>query len=66
MNTPRPTPETDAARHDLSDYGPPVPCSWGDWIPVDVACRLERERDEARRELSALKAALRQRLEETK
>ena len=42
------TPETDAARHDLSDYGSPVLCSWGDWIPVDVACRLERERDEAR------------------
>jgi len=46
----RPTPETDAARHDLSDYGSPVPCSWGDWIPVDVASKLERERDEARKE----------------
>ena len=41
------TPETDAARHDLSDYGSPVLCSWGDWIPVDVTCRLERERNEA-------------------
>jgi hypothetical protein len=46
----RPTPETDAARHDLSDYGSPVPCSWGDWIHADVASKLERERDEARKE----------------
>jgi hypothetical protein len=44
----RPTPETDAARHDLSDYGPPVLCSWGDWVAADFACKLERERDEAR------------------
>ena len=44
----RPTPETDAARHDLSDYGSPVLCSWGDWVHVDVASKLERERDEAR------------------
>lgn len=43
----RPTPETDAARHDLSDYGSPVLCSWGDWIHADVASKLERERDEA-------------------
>lgn len=43
-----PTPETDAARHDLSDYGPPVLCSWGDWVPFEVAEQLERERDEAR------------------
>ena len=43
----RPTPETDAARHDLSDYGSPVLCSWGDWVDADFACKLERERDEA-------------------
>jgi hypothetical protein len=42
------TPETDAATHDLSDYGPPVPCSWGDWVDADFARKLERERDEAR------------------
>jgi len=42
------TPETDAATHDLSDYGPPVPCSWGDWVAADYARKLERERDEAR------------------
>jgi len=44
------TPETDAATHDLSDYGPPVPCSWGDWVAADYARKLERERDEARKE----------------
>jgi F0F1-type ATP synthase membrane subunit b/b' len=32
----------------LSDYGPPVPCSWGDWVAADYARKLERERDEAR------------------
>jgi len=42
------TPETDAETHDLSDYGPPVPCSWGDWVAADHARKLERERDEAR------------------
>jgi hypothetical protein len=42
------TPETDAATHDLSDYGPPVPCSCGDWVAADYARKLERERDEAR------------------
>ena len=42
-----PTPETDAARHDLRDYGSPVPCSYGDWVPFEVAEKLERERDEA-------------------
>jgi hypothetical protein len=42
------TPETDAATHDVSDYGPPVPCSWGDWVAADYARKLERERDEAR------------------
>ena len=47
----RPTPDTDAARHDLSDYGSPVPCSWGDWVAADFACKVERERDEAREEL---------------
>jgi len=41
------TPETDAATHDLSD-GPPVPCSWGDWVAADYARKMERERDEAR------------------
>ena len=45
------TPETDAARRDLSDYGSPVLCSWGDWVDADLACKLERERDEAREEL---------------
>ena len=44
----RPTPETDAATHDLSDYGSPVLCSWGDWVDADFARKLERERDEAR------------------
>jgi hypothetical protein len=42
------TPETDAATHDLSDYGSPVLCSWGDWVDADFARKLERERDEAR------------------
>jgi hypothetical protein len=42
------TPETDAATHDLSDYGQLVPCSWGDWVAADFARKLERERDEAR------------------
>ncbi len=44
------TPETDAARHDLTEYGPPTPCSYGDWVAADFACKLERERDEARGE----------------
>lgn len=48
----RPTPETDAARHDMTDYGPPVLCSWGDWVPADIAARLEQERDEAMEKLS--------------
>ena len=43
----RPTPETDAATHDLSDYGSPVLCSWGDWVDADFARKLERGRDEA-------------------
>jgi len=43
------TPETDAATHDLSDYGSPVLCSWGDWVDADFARKLERERDEARK-----------------
>jgi hypothetical protein len=51
----KPTPETDAATHDLSDYGPPVPCSWGDWVAADYARKLERERDEAREELNRYK-----------
>ena len=58
MNT-RPTPETDAAKHDMTEYGSPVPCSWGDWIPVDVAKRLECERDEAREQRDRLAEALR-------
>ena len=45
------TPETDAARHDLSDYGSPVLCSWGDWVDADFARKLERERDEVKTEL---------------
>jgi hypothetical protein len=52
------TPETDAATHDLSDYGPPVPCSWGDWVAADYARKLERERDEAREEHRKLKIIL--------
>jgi hypothetical protein len=48
------TPETDAATHDLSDYGPPVLCSWGDWVDADFARKLERERDEAREAASGL------------
>jgi hypothetical protein len=47
----RPTPETDAATHDLSDYGSPVLCSCGDWVAADYARKLERERDKARTEL---------------
>jgi hypothetical protein len=44
----RPTPETDAARHDFfSNFGP-IPCSYGDWVPVNVSARLERERDDVR------------------
>ena len=49
----RPTPETDAATHDLSDYGSPVLCSWGDWVDADFARKLERERDDAREALKA-------------
>lgn len=41
------TPKTDAARHDLTEYGPPTPCSYGDWVAAEFACKLERERDEA-------------------
>jgi hypothetical protein len=52
------TPETDAATHDLSDYGPPVPCSWGDWVAADYARKLERERDEARTTIEDAKRAL--------
>ena len=48
------TPETDAATHDLSDYGSPVLCSWGDWVDADFARKLERERDEAREEIKEL------------
>ena len=50
----RPTPETDAARHDLSDYGSPVLCSWGDWVEADFARKLERERDEAKKKYDTL------------
>jgi hypothetical protein len=50
----RPTPETDAATHDLSDYGPPVPCSWGDWVAADFARKLERERDAAKKDLETI------------
>jgi hypothetical protein len=46
------TPETDAARHDLTEYGPPTPCSYGDWVAADFACKLERERDEAQATLT--------------
>jgi len=42
------TPETNAATYDMTEYGPPVPCSWGDWVDADFARKLERERDEAR------------------
>lgn len=49
------TPETDAARHDLTEYGPPVPCSYGDWVAADFALKLERERDEAREQSTKLK-----------
>ena len=52
------TPETDAATHDVSDYGPPVPCSYGDWVTADYARKLERERDEARKERDQLKQLL--------
>lgn len=55
----RPTPETDAARHDMSDYGPPVPCSWGDWVPADITARLERERDELKYRIKEFDQALR-------
>jgi hypothetical protein len=51
------TPETDAATHDLSDYGSPVLCSWGDWVDADFARKLERERDEARHKLELCMAA---------
>lgn len=45
----RPTPETDAARHNLTDYRSPVPGSYGYWV-YDEAQKLKRERDEAREE----------------
>jgi hypothetical protein len=52
------TPETDAARHDLTEYGPPVPCSYGDWVAADFALKLERERDEARDLLGSYKESV--------
>jgi hypothetical protein len=52
------TPETDAATHDLSDYGPLVPCSWGDWVSADFARKLERERDEARKQVENQKVRI--------
>jgi len=48
------TPQTDAETHDLSDYGPPVPCSGGDWVAADYARKLERARDEARADVRTL------------
>ena len=51
----RPTPETDAVdgkptwQEDIIEKG---------WVPAGIAHRLERERDEARKELDALKATI--------
>jgi hypothetical protein len=62
------TPETDAATHDLSDYGSPVLCSWGDWVDADFARKLERERDEARKLFESAKrgsASLNESLDKT-
>lgn len=59
-----PTPETDAAVVDGIDcYGDPLKY-WNNFtkhaevVQAEFARRLERERDEARRELSALKAKM--------
>lgn len=54
----RPTPETDAARHNLTDYRSPVPGSYGYWV-YDEAQKLKRERDEALRERDEALEALR-------
>ena len=49
----RPTPETNASIHVCHDTS----SEWhGDWVSADDARRLERERDEARGELSAERA----------
>lgn len=53
------TPETDAARHDLTEYGPPTPCSYGDWVAAEFACKLERERNALREENNRLIELLR-------
>lgn len=53
-----PTPETDAATHDLSDYGSPVLCSWGDWVDADFARKLERERDDYKWQLHIAKGEI--------
>jgi len=53
------TPETDAARHDLTEYGPPTPCSYGDWVAAEFACKLERERNVLREENNRLIELLR-------
>jgi predicted kinase len=42
----------------LSDYGSPVPCSWGDWVAADFALKLEQERDEAREQAQRLRVQL--------
>ena len=41
MNTPRPTPETDAFAIKIK-----TPCGEKYWVPVDIARKLQRERDE--------------------
>jgi hypothetical protein len=54
MSTPRPTPETDAkASPHIGFYS----CAT---VPADFARRLERERDEARDQVQAMREAIRE------
>ena len=51
MSTPRPTPETDA---EVKDFDAP----WLYYVNADFARKLERERDEAREQLEAMREAI--------
>jgi len=51
-----PTPETDAFSISFKSIDDPL--GQKQWVPSDLARRLERERDEAREEVKLLKAIL--------
>ena len=57
MSTPRPTPETDAAEINLGSA-----CGqFSEWyVKPSFARKLERERDEAREQLKAMRGAIRE------